>query len=182
MLTHGKTPVPYTVSWTAEEEHYVAPCAYFGGRPALSQPNSPGVGKPSFGKPHSQRQREAIAHCLCDLCGKSLKPHTKISLSHARPVPHGASGWAILQVEPMLHRACAALCIDWCPSLKRDVADGSLFVRQVTRWRAQAAIMSREYVREITGQDCTALGHAKVELLRWRDRDLTWLNRGKVDE
>src|SRR3546814_9733349 len=72
--------------------------------PALVQSCAQGVGKPLFGTPHSNRQREAMARCLCDICGKSLKASTKVSLSHARPYPHGAEGWAVLQVEPMMHR------------------------------------------------------------------------------
>ena len=174
-LRFGNTPVPYTASWTAEESFFLASCEYFEGRLALCQAVAPGEGKPLFGKPHSQRQREVIARQLCDLCGKSIKTATKVSLSHARPVPHGAEGWAILQVEPLLHKACAAESLRFCPSLRRDVAQGTLFVRQVTRHRAQAAIMSAEYVESITGRREKALGHAKVELIRWIDRDAAWL-------
>jgi hypothetical protein len=123
------------------------------------------------------RQREAIARGLCDTCGKPLKLATKVSLSHARPQPHGAQGWAILQVEPMMHRRCAAISAKHCPALRRDIEEGSIKVRQVTRWRAQCAIMSAEYVETLTGRHIKALGHAKVELLDWIDRDLAWLNR-----
>ena len=172
----GNTPVPYTVSWTGEESFFLAPCPFFPtGMPALSQAVAVGSGQPLFGKPHSRRQREAIARGLCDLCGKSLKASTKVSLSHARPQPHGAEGWAILQVEPMLHRACAADCVRFCPSLRRDIQNGTLNIRQVTRWRAQCAVMSQAYVEEITGQRIKALGHGKVELLSWIDRDEVWL-------
>jgi hypothetical protein len=172
----GNTPVPWTVSWTGEDGFFIAPCRFFK-RPAICQESNVGNGKPQFGKPHSDRQRQAIAQCLCDLCGKSLKLSTKISLSHARPVPHGAEGWAILQVEPLLHPECAAQCIDWCPSLKRDLAGGTLVIRHVTRWRAQCAVMDEVYVETITGKRVRALGHAKVELLRWRDMSLDELRR-----
>src|SRR3546814_19365326 len=91
----------------------------------------------SCGTPHSNRQREAMARCLCDICGKSLKASTKVSLSHARPYPHGAEGWAVLQVEPMMHRKCAAVAIQHCPSLKRDVENGKLMIRQVLRYSVQ---------------------------------------------
>ena len=171
----GATAVPWTVSWSAEERQFLAECPHFSSGIALCQDSAPGEGKPQFGKPHSDRQREAIVRGLCDLCGKPLKLSTKVSLSHARPVLHGAEGWAILQVEPLLHRSCAAESMRWCPSLKRDLTAGSLMIRQVTRWRPQVAIMSAEYVRSVTGSDCTALGHGKVELLSWVDRDLVWL-------
>lgn len=179
-LTFGNTPVPYTASWSAEERFFVDRCAYFG-RPAICQHVARGEGQPKFGKPHSQRQRETIALGLCDLCGRRLAGRTKVSLSHARPVPHGADGWAILQVEPLLHRECALLSMQYCPSLRRDITAGSLMVRQVTRWRAQAAIMSPEYVGTYV-PDYKAraldriLGHAKVELIDWIDRDEPWLS------
>jgi hypothetical protein len=178
-LYFGNTPVPWTVGWSSEEVFWVADCPFFK-RPAIHQLSSPGSGKPLFGKPHGNRQRQAIAQCLCDLCGRPLKLSTKVSMSHARPVPHGAEGWAILQVEPMLHRECAATCIRLCPSLRRDLDQGSLIIRSVTRWRAQCAIMTAEYMRSVTGENVQALGHAKIELLEWIDRDLDWLTRQRA--
>lgn len=174
-LMFGNTPVPWTVSWSSEEGMFIAPCPHFARRPAISQIASPGEGKPQFGKPHMNRQRTAIAECRCDLCGKSLKLSAKISLSHARPQMHGAEGWAILQVEPLLHPKCAHTCISWCPSLKRDVENGTIVVRHVTRWRPQCAVMDETFTETQTGQRVKALGHAKVELLRWTDRDPDWL-------
>lgn len=173
-LHFGATPVPYTVSWSGEEGQFLATCPQFRAV-ALCQREAPGVGKPAFGKPHSCRQREAIAAKLCDICGKSISAATKVSLSQAKPMPHGADGWAILQVEPLLHRKCAAVSLRWCPSLKAQLADGILHIRQVHRWRAQCAVMTAEYVELETGEARTALGHAKVELIDWTDRDIAWL-------
>lgn len=176
-LAWGNVPVPNTASWSAEEGLKLGSCPLFpdAGRPALVQADRQGEGKPLFGSPHSDRQRKAMAMCLCDICGKSLRTSTKVSLSHAKPYPHGAQGWAILQVEPMMHRACARIAIEHCPSLKRDLAEGTLRIRQVYKFRVQCAIMSPEYVEAETGHRVEALGHAKIELLRWAGRDLTWL-------
>lgn len=171
----GNTAVPFTVSWSAEERFFTAPCPMFGGNIAVCQDDAPGEGKPLFGKPHMQRQRRAIAQGLCDLCGRPLRTSTKVSLSHARPQPHGALGWAILQVEPLLHKSCALESLRFCPSLRRDIEAGTLMVRQVTRYRAQCAVMTAEYVRTMTGKTVAALGHGKVELLAWIDRDAAWL-------
>lgn len=77
----------------------------------------------------------------------------------------------------MMHRACAAIAATLCPSLKRDIENGCLAVRQVFQWRAQVAIMDEIYVESLTGNPVRALGHGKVELIKWRDRDLTWLER-----
>src|SRR3546814_19422909 len=86
-LQWGNVPVPNTASWTAEVGLSLGRCPYFAdaGIPALIQPCAQGQGKPLFGTPHSNRQREAMARCLCDICGKSLKASTKVSLSHASP-------------------------------------------------------------------------------------------------
>jgi hypothetical protein len=144
-------------------------------RKGEGQDEAQGVGKPLFGKPHAQRQRRAMAEGLCDLCGKSLAARTRVSLSHARVRHNGAEGPAVLQVEPLLHRECAAVSMRHCPSLKRDISTGDLKIRQVTRYRVQLAIMDEVYVESITGEPRKAIGHAKVELLAWKDRDAAWL-------
>ena len=142
----GNAPVPFTVSWSGEADFYVADCPHARLR-AICQSVAPGSGKPQFGKPHSQRQREAIARRLCDLSGRSLKNRTKVSLSHARVRSNGAEGPCIMQVEPLVHRECGARCIRFCPSLKRDIETGSLMVRQINRYRVQFAIRTRNTSR-----------------------------------
>src|SRR5579872_5403986 len=174
MLLYGGVPVPWTVSWSAEETLFLAHCRYAGGL-ALCQPELPGEGKPRFGKPHSVRQRKAIYDGRCDLCGKHLAARTKVSLSHARPRANAVRIRDILHVQPLLHKECAARCLEHCPSLKRDVLYGTLQIRQVTRYAVQMAIMSEEYCRTIAGEGRKAIGHAKVQLLSWTDRDASWL-------
>lgn len=180
-MKFGNTSVPWTVSWTGEESFYVGKCPFVGGY-AIRQAVAPQQGKPQFGKPHWDRQRQAIAECLCDLCGKSLKLATKVSLSHARPVAHGATGLNILQVEPLLHRECAAESMRWCPSLKKDIANGSLMIRQVTRHRVQFVIMGPQFISVyVPGYEAKPheriVGAAKVELVAWVDRDMAWLEK-----
>jgi hypothetical protein len=175
----GALPVPYTVSWSDEEVFHLDRCAYFQ-QLAVCQQVAPGVGKPAFGKPHCQRQREAMARGLCDLCGLPLRYATKVSLSHARVNPLGAQGPCVMQVEPMLHRECAVESIRHCPSLKRDVSNGTLFIRQVLRWRPQCALMDETYVESVTGVRKVALGHGKIELQSWIDRDAEWLGASEA--
>lgn len=177
LLRYGDTPVPYTASWTAEEAFYLAACRHADGRLAICQAVARGQGKPAFGKPHSQRQREVIGEGLCDLCAKPLAARTKVSLSHAAVRLNGAEGPAVLQVEPLLHRECGLISMRHCPSLRRDVKTGALKIRQVTRYRVQVAVMDAEYCATLTGVARVACGHAKVELLAWRDRDMPWLER-----
>lgn len=173
-LMYGSVPVPWTASWSEEESFFLARCPY-AGRLALCQPERPGEGRPMFGKPHSIRQRKAIALGLCDLCARPLAGRTKVSLSHAKIYGHGAEGPAILQVEPMLHRECALVSMRHCPSLRRDIKAETLMIRQVTRYRVQMALMDATYTEEMTGEARIAVGHAKIELIRWVDRDEAWL-------
>jgi hypothetical protein len=131
-----------------------------------------------FKKPHSQRQREVIALGLCDLCGKPLKGRTKVSLSHARPVLHAKTPGDILQVEPLLHRECAATSARFCPSLRKQLRTGVFMVRRVTRYAVQFAIMDEIYTETMTGEHRKSIGHAKVQLLDWVDLDEQWLLEG----
>ena len=173
---YGATPVPWTVSWSEEEVFSLGVCPW-ARRLAIVQTWSPKSGRPKFAKPHSVRQRACIALNLCDVCGKSLAHRTKVSLSQARPQPHSVRGFEVLQVEPMVHRECAVLSVLHCPGLRRHIEAGIFRVRQVTRHETQFAIMSPEYVETITGRAEKAVGHAKVCLKRWIDRDLEWLER-----
>lgn len=177
ILVYGGVPVPYTASWSAEEAPgmiYLGTCPH-AKRLAIRQRHARGQGKPRFGAPHMDRQREVITLGLCDLCGRSLKARTKVSLSQARPQAHAAKFGDILQVEPLLHRECAARSMGHCPSLKRQLQDGELNIRQVQRWAVQFAIYSEQGVFELLGERKNAIAHAKVQIIDWIDRDLAWL-------
>jgi len=175
----GAVPVPYTASWTSEERLFLAPCPH-AGQIAICQDSSPGVGRPRFGAPHMCRQREVIALSLCDLCAKPLKNRTKVSLSHARSRLNGASPLDVLQVEPLLHRECAAVSVRHCPSLKRDIRNGTIEIRQVSSYRAQFAIYSEQGTFEACGERRKSICHAKVQLLAWKDRNEAWLGTQDV--
>lgn len=174
-LYYGGVPVPYTVGWTGEDVFTAERCWTVGNRLAVCQSAARGVGKPQFSKPHMTRQREVIGGELCDLCAKPLDGRTKVSLSKARPQPHAFKAWDVLQVEPLLHKGCARISLVHCPSLKRDIAAGTLLVRMVTQFDVQFAMMSAEFVKDRTGVEAKAVGHAKVHLINWVDRDAAWL-------
>jgi len=86
----------------------------------------------------------------------------------------------ILQVEPLLHRECAAISTCYCPSLKRDIANGTIAIRQVFLSSVQIAIADPEFLH-LYAPDYPAkptdriASHAKVWLKKWRERDLDWL-------
>lgn len=180
-LVYGNMPVPYTVLWSAEDILTLGRCRYAEGRTAVCNGSDAGNGKPVFGKPHMQRQREAVSLGLCDLCGKALNGRTKVSLSHASE-RIGANGLCVMQVEPLLHKECAAISMRYCPSLKSDIRNGTLFVRQVNRYRVQLALLTTAACEEFTGETATgAVGHAKIELLSWKSRDAQWLGGGDAN-
>jgi hypothetical protein len=183
ILRYGGIPVPYTVSWSAEEAPgmlYLGTCPY-ARRTAIRQHHARGQGKPRFGAPHADRQREVIVLGLCDLCARPLKTNTKVSLSQARPQLHAARPLDVLQVEPLLHKECAAESMRHCPSLRRQIEDGSLNIRQVSRWACQLAIYSEQGTFEAVGVRTEAVSHAKVQLIKWIDRDLSWLCASRHD-
>jgi hypothetical protein len=178
-LSYGNTPVPFTASWSGEERTFVGRCR-FAKCEAICQDEAPGTGQPIFARPHFVRQRQVIVQELCDLCGKPLRARTRVSLSHAAPRQNGARAFDILQVEPLLHKDCAAVCLKFCPSLKRDISAGTLRVRQVLRSAVQFAISAPQFVGEYVpgyaaGPEERIVAHAKVQLLDWRDRDAAWL-------
>lgn len=177
-LWFGNVPVPYTASWSAEERPIFLALCPWAERTAICQNTRRGEGKPLFATPHMNRQREVIAEGLCDLCGRPLRDRTKVSLSQARPVAHAARFGDILQVEPLLHRECAATCLDLCPSLRRQRTDGSLHIRQVLRHACQFAVYSEQGTFEATGIAVKAISHAKVQLIKYADRDERWLKGG----
>jgi len=176
MILHwNNIPVPYTAAWSGEEEFYLAECCHVHQR-AVCQKEAQGEGRPLFGKPHMNRQREVIANDLCDLCRKPLTNRTKVSLSHAQSRLNAApGGTGVLQVEPLLHKECAIESIKHCPSLQRDIRGGTIRIRQVLQHRHQVALIDGEETARFTGISEPSCGHAKVELMAWKNRDLAWL-------
>jgi hypothetical protein len=175
LITYGSVPVPYSVLWSDEDTNTIEADPMVRGQFAMCNPSSRGQGKPMFGKPHMQRQREVVINGLCDLCAKPLKGRTKVSLSHAK-VRAGAEGLCVMQVEPLLHKECAAISMLHCPSLKRDIRDGGLNVRLVTRYQVQLAQLTAAATMEFAGvRHSGAIGHAKVVLLAWQDKSQEWL-------
>ena len=171
--TYGNLPVPWTVSWSSEDRFYVGKDSV--GRHAVCQSESPGFGKPVFSKPHMQRQRKCIVERRCDLCGKSLRNRTRVSLSNARPTAHAFRPGDILQVEPMVHKRCALISLSYCPALRRQIADGIVRILQVTCDDVQLAVLDEDAVESFTGERRKAIGHAKVWIKRFNVRDLDWI-------
>ena len=110
--------VPWNAGWTGEERFEVRPCRYAGGRLAMWQPFSPGVGKPIFAKPHQVRQRKSVAEMRCTVCGERTVPFDRWWFGLGT---FDGDWW--VTTEAPVHRACADRALVVCPHLRaRGVA------------------------------------------------------------
>lgn len=175
MIRYGDITVPMPVMWSGEDEYFVADCPWFK-RPAICQREAQGEGVPKFGQPHAVRQRKLMALCLCDVCGRSLRSATKISLSNFGG--DYSEDHVLSEVEPLLHAGCARMSIEQCPSLRRQLQGKRLRVRQVFQCRPRAVVASPdERARFVPDYDGSPIiGLAVMDLLSWRDVTQHWIN------
>lgn len=182
LLSYGNAPVGWSMLWSAEDEvrpQQIGPCPFAGGRPAVNFASLPGQGKPLFGHTHPNRQRQAVARCRCDICGRHIRLETKISMSSERLTNVQGIGLVPLVVEPLCCRSCAALSISVCPHLMRQVSTGEVVVRQVMRWRVIAQLLNTDATMEFCGvRRPGVVGHLKMALTGFRIRDVDWLREG----
>jgi hypothetical protein len=175
-MIYGAISVPWTASWSNEDKFFIARCPYANDLPALCQSEAPGIGRPLFAKPHSIRQRKAMALRLCDICGRPLKGRTHVSLSQESRRDVMGLGYIPLAVEPMVHKECGLVAIRQCPSLKRQAADRSLRVRQVFQAKLIAQRLNEAATLEFVGVSAPGVvGHLKLAIMSHADRDVAWL-------
>lgn len=106
---------------------------------------------------HPNRLRRAIAMGLCQVCGKRIKgPMISLSVMEDGRV-----------IEPFLDKECASISIALCPSLKEQIEDGAIRVREVTEYRFHPAYAD-EQQEIIDGLD--------IELVTYRERGLEWIS------
>lgn len=105
--------VPWNAGWTSEERFEVRPCRWVGGRLALWQPHTPGIGDPIFAKPHSVRQRRSIAEMRCTVCGEVTPPDDRWWFGLGN---RDAGRW--ITTEAPVHRFCADMAFEICPRLR----------------------------------------------------------------
>ncbi len=174
MIRYGDITVPQPVMWSGEAEYFVGRCRWFG-RPAICQKEAQGSGVPMFGRPHVMRQRKLMATVCCDVCGKSMRHSTKISLSNFGD--DISEDCVLTEVEPLLHVECARLSMSQCPALRRQLAEGRLRVRQVFRCAPRAtAATAEEKANFVPGYgEELLLGLAVMDITSWRDVTSHWM-------
>jgi hypothetical protein len=112
--------VPWTVSWTAEQQFDLGISQHFPGCVDLVQSERPGRGAPRFRALHVSRHRLGMTELLCHVCGNPTAKRDR----YLFPVQSG--GMAIMPDEtlryagtvPPVHRNCAERAASLCPHLK----------------------------------------------------------------
>lgn len=183
-LMYGNIPVPYSAAWTEENTYFLAPCPWvnsqrqYKGLLALHQKSAPAQGRPTFAKPHMNRQRESLFKGLCDICAMPMRNRTKVSMSEER--------WTDVQgvkmplvVEPLCCRGCARVALTQCPHLKRQIQSGQIIVRQVYKYDLAFSQLTGEATMEFAGVYAPGtIGHLKMRLQKSAIRSLDWLLGG----
>ncbi len=102
---HG-TPVPWTAQWSSGTEHVVERES----GPVLVCTCQIGKGRPRFGNPCANRQRQAVAERRCSVCGTPIGAEA----SCAWTVADTATRY---YVEPPAHLHCLLFALQACPKL-----------------------------------------------------------------
>jgi hypothetical protein len=88
--------------------------------------------------------------------------------------------------ERLLHKACAAIAVDHCPKLKRDVREGILGIREMLKFDVRMSYDKPESIAErfVSGfmpvGKSRIVGYVEVLLVKARLRSLEWLNGAAI--
>lgn len=134
-MTAPAVPVPYIAAWSGEQtaERRLV-CRADGIAYADEQPDdrdqygvlwngrarARGVGRPRFGEVHPGRQREAMAHLLCQVCGAPADRDDRGTLWLLEDNRADWSGWpdGLMTAHPPVCLPCARQAAGLCPHLR----------------------------------------------------------------
>ncbi|WP_019608845.1 hypothetical protein [Nocardiopsis sp. CNS-639] len=102
---HG-TPVPWTAQWSSGTEHVVER----ENGPVLVCTCRIGKGRPRFGNPCANRQRQAVAERRCSVCGTPISAKATCAWTVADTATR-------YYVEPPAHLHCLLFALQACPKL-----------------------------------------------------------------
>ncbi|MFE0727053.1 hypothetical protein ACFW2X_02160 [Streptomyces antibioticus] len=134
-MTAPALPVPYIAAWSAEQtSQRRIMCRTDGIAYVDEQPDdrdqhgvlwndrarARGVGRPCFGEVHPGRQREAMAHLLCQVCGASADRDDRGTLWLLEDSRADWSGWpdGLMTTHPPVCLPCARQAGALCPHLR----------------------------------------------------------------
>lgn len=113
---------------------------------------TPGVGRPDLRSMHPLRQRQAMAHTLCQVCGRPAlgRPDERLMfLMHSRtgePIREGE-----VTAVPPLHPECGQRAIRECPHLRRGWA--AVLVRRAPLWGVAGVAIDPRTLAPLPGPD-----------------------------
>jgi hypothetical protein len=131
--------VPYITQWSGEEQTPRPKMVMRRGRIAFADerpcdrdsrgilwartPSRPGKGRPQFGLVHPGRQRSAMRHLLCQVCGGPADRDADgvLWLLTDEPGPSDRGSEDVVTEHPPLCLPCARIAVRACPQLRRDV-------------------------------------------------------------
>jgi hypothetical protein len=127
--------VPYITAWSSEKQQPAALVSHHGHLSYADEhpfdrdsfgilwrrvSMSPGVGKPEYGKVHSLRQRRAMLHLLCQVCGGPADETREGVLWLMGRAEYERDPWPapIESPHPPVCSNCAVQAIQLCPHLR----------------------------------------------------------------
>lgn len=174
--TYNGQIVPWTTPWTGEDaDYHLETLHYAPGLPSICQKIAQGEGRPIFGSVHYQRQRQAIIHGRCDVCGGMIRPGQARVLLHPGNVLKGTD--VVGHVMAPSHRECARQAALVCPWIISEIKAARLNVVVAQKTEIAMAILDQDIVEAETGERKPAFGHAKLIVRKSLRRDAEWLLR-----
>ncbi len=172
--------VPWVTSWTGEAIDGAAPCATVGGRLALFQHHSPGVGKPQYSKNHLVRQRLSVVEMRCPMCGertRELDRWTQIAKRRTAGELRARGGNIRSDIDDdqvlidagsiaPLHRRCVDRSMKYCPHLR--ASDDVLIMRFPSDWLVLPLLVRAESGAGVAVAFLQLCGVTRTIDRRWR--------------
>ncbi|KIF04754.1 hypothetical protein PL81_17020 [Streptomyces sp. RSD-27] len=127
---------------------------------------TPGLGQPELPDMHALRQRQAITHMLCQVCGESTLVGGEerhlflLAAKDGAPIREGET-----TASPPIHIACALESVRYCRELRRGHT--AAFVDYCPSWGVAGIEYDPETLRPIPGDGLTFVSYAEEARLRW---------------
>jgi len=114
-------PVPWVASWSSEGQSTVRYDPLVG-RVAYFTKGRPGRGTPVFGVMNAERQRRAVLHGVCQICGDEIHEHGFLP-NHPGLVETTDNHGGQYLIEPPCCEPCARWAALGCPGIAGTVTD-----------------------------------------------------------
>ncbi|WP_330335600.1 hypothetical protein OHS33_38865 (plasmid) [Streptomyces sp. NBC_00536] len=129
---------------------------------------TPGWGRPELAGVHALRQRQAIAHMLCQVCGESTigcrgsdERHLfLLAAKDGEPIQENET-----TLSPPIHVSCALESVQHCRHLQRGHT--AALVEHCPLWGVAGIEYDAKTIRPIEGDELTFVSYTEEARLRW---------------